>query len=48
MLSINSSIPLNSIIQFHDISSSIILFGTNSRETLISKCVLNTEIRIAF
>lgn len=47
MLSINSSLPLNSIIQFHDISSSILLFGTSSRERLISKCVLNTEIRVA-
>lgn len=36
-----------SIIQFNDMASSILLFGTSSRETLISKCVLNTEMRIA-
>lgn len=35
------------IIQFNDISSSFILFGTSSRETRISKCVLNMHMRIA-
>lgn len=28
-------------------SSSFLLFGTSSRKILISKCVLNTEMRIA-
>lgn len=45
LLSISSPPPLNSLIQFHDISSSILMFGSSSRETLISKCVLNTEMK---
>lgn len=33
--------------QFNDMSSSTLSFVTSSRETLINKCVLNTEMRIA-
>lgn len=34
------------IIQFKCMSSSILLFGTSSRETLITKGVLNMDMRI--